>query len=186
LPADSEDVDEAYLIERFLHFVGERDPYLVGFNSSESDIQVLIQRGLVHEITAPKFCQRPGKPWEGRDYFHKYGEEHLDLLKLLSNGKMKPRLNEIARLCGFPGKLDMDGQQVVDLWLSRNIQKIVEYNQIDALNTYLIWLRVVRFCGKLSDEEYQNELFTFRDFLETEAAERGKKHLEQFLSHWPL
>src|SRR5258708_6264449 len=46
LPLDSDTVDEAHIIERFLYMVGERRPQLVGFNSSESDLQVLIQRGL--------------------------------------------------------------------------------------------------------------------------------------------
>ena len=119
LPFDGADADEAYLIERFLHYVGEREPHLVGYNSADSDIQVLIQRGLVHEITAAKFCSRPDKPWEGRDYFMRYGEYHLDIMKLFSSGSMKPKLNEIARLCGFPGKIDVDGDQVVDLWLQR-------------------------------------------------------------------
>ena len=111
LPVENEDCEEAYIIGRFLHFIGERDPHLVGFNSSQSDIQVLIQRGLVNEVTAEKFCLRPSKPWEGRDYFYKYSEEHLDLLTLLSKGNgMSPKLDELAKLCGFPGKIDVDGK----------------------------------------------------------------------------
>ena len=186
LPLEERASDEAYLIERFLYFVGEREPHLVGFNSSESDLQVLIQRGLVHEISAKGFCMRPPKPWEGRDYFYRYGEEHLDLLKLFSNGNMAPRLNELARFCGFPGKLDVGGEHVVDLWLAGELERIVEYNQIDALNTYLIWLRVVHFCGKLSDEQYQTEQFQFRDFLEEEAAKPAKDHIRCFLEKWEL
>ena len=167
LPLNGDDHDEAYIIQRFLHYIGERDPYLVGFNSASSDIQVLIQRSLVNEITAPKFCVVPSKPWLGRDYFYKYSEEHLDLLRLLSNGgKMTPRLDELAKLCGYPGKIDVDGKQVVDLWLAGDLRKIVEYNQIDVLNTYLVWLRVVYFCGKLTDEKYHAELNIFRSFLE--------------------
>jgi predicted PolB exonuclease-like 3'-5' exonuclease len=185
LPLNGGDTDEAYLINRFLHFIGERDPYLVGYNSAASDLQVLVQRSLVNEITAPKFCLRPSKPWEGRDYFYKYSEEHLDLLSLLSNsGKMTPRLDELAKLCGYPGKIDVDGKQVVDLWLAGDLRKIVEYNQIDVLNTYLIWLRIVYFCGKLTDEKYHAEVNIFRSFLEDQARDPENGHLREFLGAW--
>ncbi|HEX2639983.1 MAG TPA: ribonuclease H-like domain-containing protein [Pyrinomonadaceae bacterium] len=185
LPLNGDDTDEAYIINRFLHYIGQRDPYLVGYNSAASDLQVLIQRSLVNEITAPKFCLRPSKPWEGRDYFYKYSEEHLDLLALLSNsGKMTPRLDELAKLCGYPGKIDVDGKQVVDLWLAGDLRKIVEYNQIDVLNTYLIWLRIVYFCGKLTDEKYHAELSIFRSFLEDQARDPEKGHIREFIDAW--
>src|SRR3982751_713352 len=184
LPLADARADEGHIIERFLYMVGDREPRLVGFSSAESDLQVLIQRGLIHEVSAPRFCERPGKPWEGRDYFYKYSEEHLDLLKLFSNGKSAPKLNELARLCGFPGKFDIDGRQVVDLWLAGDLQKIIEYNQTDALNTYLVWLRVVRFCGKMKEEEYADEQFAFRDYLECESAKPHMHHVGEFLERW--
>ncbi|MEQ1646747.1 MAG: hypothetical protein ABL959_25055, partial [Pyrinomonadaceae bacterium] len=62
LPFVDTTVDEAEIIHKFLYFVGERRPQLVGFNSGNSDMQVLIQRGLINEITAPAFNQRPNKP----------------------------------------------------------------------------------------------------------------------------
>ncbi len=186
LPLEEDGRNEAHIIQRFLYIIGEREPNLVGFNSSESDLQVLIQRALVNEISAEKFCMRPPKPWEGRDYFYRYSEEHLDLLQLFSNGPMKPKLNELARLCGFPGKMDVDGEQVVDLWLEGDVKKIVEYNQIDVLNTYLVWLRVVHFCGKLEEEDYESEMLMFREFLETEASKPNCGHLTEFLNSWEV
>jgi predicted PolB exonuclease-like 3'-5' exonuclease len=96
---------------------------------------------------------------------------------------MKPRLDDMAKLCGFPGKIDVDGQQVADLWLAGELNKIVEYNQIDALITYLIWLRVVYFCGKMNEKQYDTEIESFRAFLAAEA-ENGKAHVQQFLDKW--
>jgi len=109
-------------------------------------------------------------------------------LKLFSpsgNRAMMPGLNEIAKLCGFPGKLDISGQHVSDLWLAGELDKIVEYNQIDALNTYLVWLRVVYFCGKINDVQYDNEITAFREFLAAEIADGAKPHLQQFMDKWP-
>lgn len=185
LPPDPAELDEGYIIGRFLHWVGEREPQLVGFNSLESDLQVLIQRAIVNEVSAPAFCRRPGKPWEGRDYFDsKNSEWHLDLLQRFSRFAMTPKLNELALLCGFPGKIDIAGDQVVDLWLAGSLPRIVEYNQTDTLNTYLIWLRTVYFSGKLTEEEYAAEIEQFRDFLEREAADPQKAHIAKFVEMW--
>lgn len=186
LPLESDDVDEAAIIERFLYILGERRPQLVGYNSAESDLQVLVQRGIINEITAPAFNERPNKPWEGPDYFDsRNSEAHLDLLKKFSGGAMTPRLDEFAKLCGFPGKIDVKGDQVTDLWLARDLTKIVEYNQIDTLNTYLVWLRVVYFVGLLTEEAYFMELEQFREFLETEMEKPEKAFLSDFIDKWP-
>ena len=187
LPLESEEVDEAAIIERFLYIVGDRRPQLVGYNSAESDLQVLIQRGMVNEITAPGFCERPAKAWDAGDYFKKWdNEDHLDLLKLFSTGQMKPKLDELAKLFGYPGKIDVQGSQVTALWLARDLTKIIEYNQIDTINTYLVWLRLVYFAGKLGEEEYHIEQEQFREFLENEMQKPEKAFLSAFLEKWPL
>jgi predicted PolB exonuclease-like 3'-5' exonuclease len=188
LPLETTAVDEAELIERFLYIVGTRCPQLVGYNSQESDIQVLIQRGLVKEVAAPDFCKRPMKPWEGIDYFDgRNSEAHIDLLTKFSNrGGMSPRLDELAKLCGYPGKIDVHGDQVIDLWLARDLSKIVEYNQMDTLNTYLVWLRMVYFAGKLDEEGYIAEQEMFREFLEAETTKPEKIFLADFLAKWPV
>jgi len=188
LPVDGADVNEAEIIEKFLYSVGKRRPQLVGFNSQDSDLQVLIQRGLINEITAPEFNERPNKPWEGDDYFDaKNSEGHFDILKRFYGGTgMTPRLDELAKMCGFPGKIDVKGDQVTDLWLEGDLKKIVEYNQIDVLNTYLVWLRVVYFAGKIGEEDYMSEQEQFREFLETESQKPEKAFISAFLDKWPL
>ena len=186
LPIVEDDIDEAAIIERFLYIVGSKCPQLVGYNSAESDLQVLIQRGMIDEVHAPAFCKRPSKPWEGWDYFDaRFGEAHLDILKRFSGGAMTPKLDEFAKLCGFPGKIDVKGDQVTDLWLAREITRIVEYNQIDTLNTYLVWLRLVHFAGQMNGEEYVTEQELFREFLEFEVQKPEKAFITQFLENWP-
>lgn len=186
LPVEVGDPDEVAIIERFLYIVGERRPQLVGFNSIESDLQVLIQRGIINEVTAPAFNQRPNKPWEGDDYFDaRNSEGHLDLIKRFSGGAMMPRLDELAKLCGFPGKIDVKGDQVTDLWLAGELTKIVEYNQIDVLNTYLVWLRTVYFAGRIAEEHYIAEQDYFRAFLESESNKAEKAFLAEFINKWP-
>jgi len=189
LPLASDVVDEAFIIGQFLDWVGRVCLQLVGYNSQESDLQVLIQRGLINEVSAPAFCERPNKPWEGMDYFDGRNSEaaHLDLLTKFSNrGGMAPRLDELAKLCGYPGKIDVKGDQVVDLWLDRNITRIVEYNQLDTINTYLVWLRMVHFAGRIAEDVYAAEHEIFREFLEAETLKPEKAFLNQFLEKWEM
>jgi len=186
LPAVEADVDEAAIIDRFLYILGKKCPQLVGYNSADSDMQVLIQRGMINELSAPEFCRRPDKPWEGNDYFRKWdNEDHVDLIKFFNVRNMAPRLDEFAKMCGFPGKIDIKGDQVTDLWLARDITSIVRYNQIDVLNTYLVWLRLVYFCGKMTEEEYVADQEFFRDFIEIRSQDAEHAFLTDFLKKWP-
>ncbi len=76
-----------------------------------------------------------------------------------------------------------------DIFVNRNKLVIYDYNfhnQIDTLNTYLVWLRLVYFSGKLTEEEYFDETEQFRTFLEIESEKEEKAFLTQFTEKWPL
>jgi 3'-5' exonuclease len=186
MPLGDEVPTESYILSQFLHYVGIREPQIVGFNSLESDLQVIIQRSLINEVRAEAFCKRADAPWRGRDYFDSRNSEwHLDLIQRFSRSNgMTPRLNELARLSGFPGKIDTNGDQVVDLWLDGRYREIVEYNQIDTLNTYLLWLRVANFSCKIREDHYVEEQDDFREFLEAEAEKPTGGHIRNFLDAW--
>ena len=140
-------MDEKTIISRFLDGVGQHRAQIVGFNSTNSDIPILLQRGLACGVSAPKYCKRPPKPWEGVDYFARYGDYSIDLKDIVGGfyGKATPSLHELASVLGIPGKLETSGIEVADLWAKGDIESIVIYNQFDALTTYLIWLRSVYF-----------------------------------------
>jgi len=189
LPRDSKDpsqTDEQNVVGTFLSKAGEFKPQLVGFNSASADIKAMIQRSVVLGLSMPAFCKRPNKPWEGDDYFDsRNSEASVDLKDVLGGwGKATPSLNEIATLSGIPGKMDVDGQQVASLWLDDNLDKIVAYNEFDALTTYLVWLRVAHFGGHFITEQYEQEQQLVRNLINTEATENGKEHLMDFLGEW--
>jgi predicted PolB exonuclease-like 3'-5' exonuclease len=185
LPAD-EPLAEAELIGRFLRGLGEANPrpQLVGFNSREADLPILIQRGIAQGIQATGFCWLPAKPWDGYDYFSKSSDGHVDLKEVVGGwGKATPKLHEFACACGIPGKIDTTGENVVDLWLTGDVRRIVEYNEFDALTTYLLWLRTAHFAGYFSDERYEEEQQRVRDLL-TRRIRDGQQHLERFVAKW--
>lgn len=183
-PADGQ-LGERQIIERFLSALGRKRPQLVGFNSSNADVPILIQRALVHGLHQPAFFSRPDKPWEGRDYFSRYSDWNVDLKDMVGGwGKAAPSLHEIASSCGIPGKMDADGTDVVDLWRAGDVRRIVAYNECDALTTYLLWLRLVHLAGFVSPEEYVAEQEKLRELLRAKARDEGASHLAAYLRQW--
>jgi predicted PolB exonuclease-like 3'-5' exonuclease len=185
LPEDGP-MDEAELIGRFLGRLGETNPraQIVGFNSREADVPILIQRGIAQGVQAAGFCRRPEKPWDGYDYFHKNSDAHVDLREIVGGwGKATPKLHEFACACGIPGKIDASGENVIDLWLAGDVRRIVEYNEFDALTTYLLWLRLAYFAGHFTGEQYEAEQARLCELIARHIND-GRAHLARYMAKW--
>jgi predicted PolB exonuclease-like 3'-5' exonuclease len=184
-PDDPEDAREANVVGRFLRAVGDRKPQLVGYNHLNADIRILLQRGVILGIQAAAFCKRPPKPWDGPDYFARASEANVDLQDVLGGfGRATPSLHQMAVLSGIPGKMDVDGNAVADLWLAGERRRIVAYNEFDALTTYLVWLRLAHFAGHLNADQYGEEQRRVRALIESESCKPGREHLATYLSEW--
>jgi predicted PolB exonuclease-like 3'-5' exonuclease len=193
LPRDTMDVEqakEANLISRFLHAIGKgnESPQLVGYNSQAADLKILLQRGFVLGIEAAAYCKRPEKPWDGRDYFARESEWNIDMCNILGGygrgGSSAVSLHQAAVLSGIPGKMDVDGNQVAGMWLDGKLDKIVQYNEYDALTTYLVWLRLAHFGCLFDDEQYEIENQRVRTLLANEIENKGKLHLQAYVDEW--
>jgi 3'-5' exonuclease len=181
----AQDMKEREILDLFLTALGDASPQIVGFNSQSADLKILVQRALVHGLSLPAFCKRPAKPWEGRDYFARGSDWHIDLLEEIGGwGKATPSLHELAVACGIPGKLDYSGDTVIDLWLSCRKREIVQYNECDALTTYLIWLRTAHLSGLMSSEQYSSEQLQFEVHLKEQSELAGNEHLKRYLDAW--
>ncbi|MBC2593719.1 hypothetical protein H5P28_05530 [Ruficoccus amylovorans] len=186
MPADTSDpakCAEPRILEMFLKAVGGSKPQLVGFNSVNADVPIIVQRAIIHGLDSHGFAKRPEKPWEGIDYFSNAGDFHVDLAHGLARGVNTPRLHEIATLSGIPGKIDAAGDQVWDLYLRGHVDQIVDYNECDAFTTHLLWARMAHFAGLLDKKAYETEQRAVRELLE-ECASQGKDHLRTYLHKW--
>jgi predicted PolB exonuclease-like 3'-5' exonuclease len=184
-PDNPDEIRESHVIGTFLDALGRYRPQLVGFNSIDSDLKILVQRGVVLGLRAEGFCARPDKPWEGIDYFARGSDWNIDLKAVLGGwGKAVPTLHEMAVQCGIPGKLDVDGNQVAQLWLAGELRRIVQYNQFDALTTYLLWLRLAHFAGHFTGSQYAEEEQRLRGLLEKESEDPENAHLAIYLTEW--
>jgi predicted PolB exonuclease-like 3'-5' exonuclease len=184
-PASEDEARESHVVGTFLDALGRHRPQLVGFNSIDSDLKVLVQRGVIHGLAAPGFAERPEKPWLGIDYFARGSEWNVDLKEIVGGwGKAVPSLHEMAVQCGIPGKMEIDGNDVAGLWLAGDLARIVRYNEFDALTTYLLWLRVAHFAGHFTTAQYGAEQALVRDLLERESKAEGREHLGVYLEEW--
>jgi hypothetical protein len=177
--------DEKEIITRFFEGIEKFSPDLVSWNGSGFDLPVLNYRALRHGISAPRFWEmgESDQSYKWNNYISRYHWRHTDLMDVLAmfQGRGGAPLDELAQLCGFPGKLGMHGSQVWEQWLKGNIVGIRDYCETDTLNTYLLYLRFELLRGNLSDEEYRRECAVVRETLKKAA----KPHLDEFLAAWP-
>ncbi len=78
---------------------------------------------------------------------------HLDLQDLLINfgaTRFHGGLNLAASLLGKPGKMEVQGHMVQDLFDQGELTKINEYCRCDVLDTYFVFLRSSVLTGKLT------------------------------------
>jgi predicted PolB exonuclease-like 3'-5' exonuclease len=138
----------------------------------------------VHGLPGFGFSDRPKKPWEGVDYFDSRNSDYnLDLAEAMGQYRDRPTLHQAATLSGIPGKIEVSGDSVAQMWLEGKLAEIVEYNEFDAFTTHLLWARIAHFSGLLSSDQYENEQALVRELLLSEM-EGGRGYLQRFLDEW--
>ncbi|MDE2148414.1 MAG: 3'-5' exonuclease [Gammaproteobacteria bacterium] len=175
---------EAELIQRFFDGIEKYRPVLVSWNGSGFDLPVMHYRALIHGIAAPRYWdtghfERESK-WDS--YIGRYQFRHIDLMDVLAlyQARNYVRLDELARLCGLPGKLGMDGSQVADAVRAGRLAAVRAYCETDALNTYLLFLRFQRLRGLLDADAWLAEEARVRAFV----AAGGAPHWVEFARAW--
>ncbi len=179
------DDDEATLIQRFFDGIERYTPQLVSWNGGGFDLPVLHYRALIHGVTAGRYWDmgEDDRDFKWNNYISRYHMRHLDLMDLLA--MFQPRataaLDQMAQLCGFPGKLGMDGSKVWDAFQAGDIGGIRDYCETDVLNTYLVFMRFQLLRGVVNKAGYDAEMKVVRDFL---AANAGAEHWQKFAGEW--
>jgi predicted PolB exonuclease-like 3'-5' exonuclease len=65
-------------------------------------------------------------------------------------------LNVVSKMLGLPGKTDVEGSQVEDLYARKERAKIRDYCMQDTLGTYYIWLTLRLIRGEITEELYRD------------------------------
>lgn len=175
---------EAELVQRFFDGVDKFTPTLVSWNGGGFDLPVLHYRALLHGIQAPRYWDTGGddRDFKWNNYLSRYHERHTDLMDVLAGYQLRAnaKLDEIASMLGFPGKMGMSGAKVWDAYQAGEIEAIRNYCETDVLNTYLVYLRFELIRGHLTPETCEQELGLLRDTL----AQDDRGHIAEFLGHW--
>ena len=180
LPRNDEWDSEKGMVDRFLNGVEARKPQLVGWNSSV-DVSILVHRAMRHGLSYPGLLP-PDKPWEGRDYFSGKSSCHVDLLSDLFGWGRKSSLDEMAACVGVPGKLNVTGADVYDMWQEHRTEEIRDYCELDAVTTYLVWLRAAHFVGLVQDLTAEEQ--AVRKMLVEMAAGGQHPHIAKYVDAW--
>ncbi len=175
---------ESELVKRFFDGIERYSPNLVSWNGGGFDLPVLHYRALLHGVSAPRYWESgdDDQSFRWNNYINRFHARHTDLMDVLAGYQARAfaRLDEIAQMLGFPGKLGMDGSGVWDAYAAGEIERIRAYCETDALNTFLVYLRYELMRGRLSRDAYERECDVVRDGLRNDA--RG--HLTEFLQAW--
>jgi len=175
---------EREIVQRFFDGIEKYVPQLVSWNGGTFDLPVLHYRALVHGIAGSCYWDlgEGNRDFKFNNYLGRFHTRHIDLMDVLAgyvNRAWAP-LDEIAQLCGLPGKLGMDGSQVHGAWKRGEIEAIRNYCETDVANTYALFQRFQLIRGALTADAYAREM----DMLRAYIAAQGAPHWKQFLAAW--
>jgi predicted PolB exonuclease-like 3'-5' exonuclease len=144
-----------------------RRPTMVSFNGRTFDLPLLELAAFRYGLSVPAWFNCSGKTYEQPR--NRYNTEcHLDLHDVLTNfgaSRFNGGLNLIANLLGKPGKMDVQGHMVQDLWNDGKLAEINDYCRCDVLDTYFAFLRTMVLLGQLKLDDEQRLVQEVKDWL---------------------
>jgi predicted PolB exonuclease-like 3'-5' exonuclease len=131
-------------------------PTFVTFNGRSFDMPLMELAAHRYGISVPDWFSESLRSWEKpRNRYNT--SSHLDLQDLLTNygaSRFSGGLNLAANLLAKPGKMDVQGDMVQDMYDSGDLAAINDYCRCDVLDTYFVFLRTRVTAGQLAlDEE---------------------------------
>lgn len=175
---------EAEIIQRFFDGIDKYTPQIVSWNGSGFDLPVLHYRGLMHGVNAGRYWDlgEDDKDFKWNNYISRYHMRHVDLMDVMAmyNARANAPLDDLAKLCGFPGKLGMDGSRVWEAYRAGKIEEIRQYCETDVANTHLVYLRFKLMRGQLNQASYEAEIELVRSTL----TDYHASHWDEFLAAW--
>jgi len=163
-------------IAKFLTFIEDFNPRLVSFNGRGFDLPMIMARAMCYDLSAAAYFEtndRDNNKSKWENYRSRYdGRFHLDLLDHISDfGAVRGlKLDHICTSVGLPGKYDVHGDQVLQLYYGGEQAKIDEYCRSDVLNTYWLFLKYELLRGKITKDDYLNYIAVMGEFLQKECA----------------
>ena len=83
------------------------------------------------------------------------------------------KLDTLCASLNLPGKYDVHGDQVMELFFDGKIDKINEYCESDVLNTYWLFLKYELLRGNLTLDDYADDISVMSEWLAANCAQMG-------------
>jgi predicted PolB exonuclease-like 3'-5' exonuclease len=135
-------------------------PILVTFGGNGFDLPLLRYRAFALGVPVP------GLHGGGhRDYWHRFGQDHVDLCDVLSSygASAKPSLAEMAALANIPVKIGgVHGSQVEAYVTAGRLTEVADYCLTDVLATYCVFLRYEMVRGDLTPAHLDTSMDSLR------------------------
>ncbi|MEZ6113458.1 MAG: 3'-5' exonuclease [Pirellulaceae bacterium] len=161
-----------------------RRPTFVTFNGRTFDLPLMELAAFRFGVSVPSWFNMKARAYDQPR--NRYNcEAHLDLHDVLTNygaSRFSGGLNLAANLLGKPGKMDVKGYMVQDLWDAGRRAEINDYCRCDVLDTYFVFIRTMVLIGQINLEQEQQLVGETKDWI-TERAEQSAAY-SQYLEQW--
>ena len=165
-------------------WVGYRQPTLVSFNGRSFDLPLLELAAFRYGVSVGDWFNLQDRSFEQhRNRFNT--NTHFDLHDLLTNFgavRFTGGLNLAANLLGKPGKMDVEGHMVQDLYNEGRLVAINDYCRCDVLDTYFVFLRAQVLTGRMSLDNEQQLVAGTKAWLMEQADTQAAYRL--YLDRW--
>ena len=159
-------------------------PTLVTFNGRGFDVPLLELAAFRYGLNLADWFAVDAKSYDQpRNRFNT--QKHLDLYELMTNfgaSRFNGGLNLAANLLGKPGKMEIQGDMVQDLFDQGRLAEINHYCRCDVLDTYFVFLRSRVLVGQLSLEGEQKLVEQAKKWIEARAEEVDA--FRHYLENW--
>ena len=91
-------------------------------------------------------------------------------------------LNLLSKMLGKPGKMEIAGDQVYQMYLDGKAQEINDYCMFDTLDTYFVFLRTRVLTGDLSLAEEHDVVLAAKAWIASRVPELPA--LQKYLDNW--
>jgi predicted PolB exonuclease-like 3'-5' exonuclease len=163
------------IVKTFWLGVASHKAKLVSFNGRGFDMPLLELAAFRYGYSAREYYQNSRNRFNGP----------IDLMDWLSNFgacRMTGGLNLLAKLLGKPGKMEVSGEQVYQMFRAGKLQEINDYCLCDTLDTYFVFLRTRILTGDLNLEQEAELISKAKDLLRAKAPEFPV--LRRYLDNW--
>ena len=161
-----------------------RKPQLVSFNGRGFDMPLLELCAFRFGIQIPDWFAEDARNYDQPRYRYNL-RAHFDLHEWLTNSgasRFAGGLSLAANLIGKPGKMDVAGHMVQDLWDAGRKAEIHDYCRGDVLDTYFVFLRSRVVAGEITLDREQELIAEAKAWIEAHAPD--SPGLNRYLAAW--